>query len=115
MARRIDKPWGYELLWSHTDHYAGKIIHIDAGKRLSLQYHDEKHESVLVVDGTLLLHLGRGDDAILTVLGVGESVDIPAGTVHRFEAPADGATEIIEVSTPQLDDVVRLEDDYHRA
>jgi mannose-6-phosphate isomerase-like protein (cupin superfamily) len=115
MARRIEKPWGYELLWSHTDHYAGKIIHIDAGKRLSLQYHDHKHESVLVIRGTLLLHLGSDDDATTMVMAVGESADIPAGTIHRFEAPEDGATEIIEVSTPQLDDVVRLEDDYDRA
>ncbi len=115
MATRTDKPWGYELLWSHTDHYAGKIIHIDAGKRLSLQYHDDKHESVLVLAGTLLLHLGRGEDATVLPLAVGESYDIPAGRVHRFAAPDDGDVELIEVSTPHLDDVVRLEDDYDRA
>jgi len=115
MATRIDKPWGYELLWSHTDHYAGKVIHIEAGKRLSLQYHDHKHESIFVVSGTLLLHLGRGDDARVVRLEVGESTDIPAGDIHRFAAPDDGDVEIIEVSTPQLDDVVRLEDDYNRA
>lgn len=115
MATRTDKPWGYELLWSHTDHYAGKIIHIDAGKRLSLQYHNDKHESILVVSGTLLLHLGRGDDARIVRLEVGESRDIPAGDIHRFAAPNDSDVEIIEVSTPQLDDVVRLEDDYNRA
>ena len=115
MATRIDKPWGYELLWSHTDHYAGKVIHIEAGKRLSLQYHERKHESVFVVSGTLFLHLGRGDDARVMRLEVGESIDIPAGDIHRFAAPDDGDVEIIEVSTPQLDDVVRLEDDYNRA
>lgn len=115
MATRIDKPWGHELLWSHTDHYAGKIIHIEAGKRLSLQYHDDKHESVLVIDGTLLLHIGRGDDEHVTEMHRGDSADIPAGTIHRFEAPTTGSVDLIEVSTPQLDDVVRLEDDYDRA
>lgn len=115
MATRTEKPWGYELLWSHTDHYAGKIIHINAGKRLSLQYHEQKSESVLVVSGTLHLHLGRGDDAIVMELAQGESYDIPVGDIHRFEAPPDGDVEIIEVSTPELDDVIRLEDDYQRA
>ena len=115
MTTRIDKPWGYELLWTHTDRYAGKVIHIDAGKRLSLQYHDDKHESVLVVSGELILHLGRGEGATTERLAAGASADIPAGRIHRFEAPADGDVEIIEVSTPELDDVVRLEDDYHRA
>ena len=115
MATRTDKPWGYELLWSETPHYAGKIIHIDAGKRLSLQYHERKHESVLVLSGVLLLNLGRDADARVVTLTRGESADIPAGEVHRFEAPPNGDVEIIEVSTPHLDDVVRLEDDYNRA
>jgi mannose-6-phosphate isomerase-like protein (cupin superfamily) len=115
MAKRTDKPWGYELLWSHTDHYAGKIIHIEAGKRLSLQYHDDKHESILVIRGALLLHTGRGDDARIVELSERESADIPAGTIHRFEAPPSASVDLIEVSTPQLDDVVRLEDDYDRA
>ncbi|MDK1291984.1 MAG: cupin domain-containing protein [Actinomycetota bacterium] len=114
MATRTEKPWGYELLWSSTPHYAGKIIHINTGKRLSLQYHEQKHESVLVLTGTLLLHLGQGDDAHVVVLARGESADIPAGEIHRFEASPDGAVEIIEVSTPHLDDVIRLEDDYNR-
>ncbi|MCL1594091.1 MAG: cupin, partial [Actinomycetia bacterium] len=73
MADRTEKPWGHELLWSHTDHYAGKIIHINAGKRLSLQYHNEKYESVLVLSGTLLLHLGQGEEARIVTLEVGES------------------------------------------
>ena len=115
MATRTDKPWGHELLWTLTDHYAGKIIHIDAGRRLSLQYHDDKHESILVIRGTLLLNLGRDDDARVVEMAEGESADIPAGTIHRFEAPASGSVDLIEVSTPQLDDVVRLEDDYDRA
>jgi mannose-6-phosphate isomerase len=115
MATRTEKPWGYELLWSHTDHYAGKVIHINAGRRLSLQYHEKKNESVLVISGTLLLHLGQGDDARIVELFPGESYDIPLGDIHRFAAPTDVDVEIIEVSTPELDDVIRLEDDYQRA
>jgi len=114
MTTRIDKPWGYELLWAVTPRYAGKVIHIDAGRRLSLQYHDEKHESILVLSGSLHLHRGSGDSATVQVLAPGESADIPAGAVHRFEASTDGDVELIEVSTPELDDVVRLEDDYDR-
>jgi mannose-6-phosphate isomerase-like protein (cupin superfamily) len=115
MATRTDKPWGYELLWSNTDHYAGKTIHIDAGHRLSLQYHERKNESVLVISGTLLLHLGRGEDARIMELVPGESHDIAVGDIHRFAAPPETDVEIIEVSTPELEDVVRLEDDYDRA
>jgi mannose-6-phosphate isomerase len=115
MSRRIDKPWGYELLWAHTSRYAGKVIHIDAGKRLSLQYHDDKHESVLVLSGTLILHRETDGVATTETLTAGESADIPAGDIHRFEAPANGDVELIEVSTPELDDVVRLDDDFDRA
>jgi len=115
MARRIEKPWGYELLWTHTDHYAGKLIHINAGTRLSLQYHERKAESILVLSGTLLLHLGQGDDARVIELTPGESYDIHIGDIHRFAAPSHTDVEIIEVSTPMLDDVIRLEDDYQRA
>jgi mannose-6-phosphate isomerase len=115
MATRTEKPWGYELLWSHTDHYAGKVIHINAGHRLSLQYHEQKNESVLVLSGTLLLHLGSGEDARIIELAPGESYNISVGDIHRFAAPADTDVEIIEVSTPELDDVIRLEDDYQRA
>ncbi len=114
MATRTDKPWGHELLWSHTNHYAGKIIHINAGHRLSLQYHEHKQESILVVDGTLLLHLGQGNEATVVEMRSGESADIAVGQIHRFEAPESGDVEIIEVSTNHLDDVVRLEDDYSR-
>lgn len=114
MHTRTEKPWGYELLWSHTDHYAGKIIHINAGHRLSLQYHEMKMESVLVVKGTLLLNLGQGDEAVVYELHEGEAADIAVGQIHRFQAPDSGDVEIIEVSTNHLDDVVRLEDDYSR-
>lgn len=114
MTRHVDKPWGYELIWSETPFYTGKMIHVNAGKRLSLQYHETKRESVFVVSGTLLLHLGKGDQARVLTLQEGESHDIPALEVHRFEAPADGDADIIEIATPEVDDVVRLEDDYAR-
>lgn len=111
---RTEKPWGHEILWSETPHYAGKKIHINAGNRLSLQYHEKKHESVFVLSGTLLLHLGQGADATVVELSPGDSADIPVGQIHRFAAPDDSYVDLIEVSTPQLDDVVRLEDDYNR-
>ncbi len=114
MTRHVDKPWGYEIIWSETPFYTGKKIHVDAGKRLSLQYHETKRESVFVLSGTLLLHLGQGNDARIVTLEEGESADIPALEAHRFEAPAEGDVDIIEVATPEVDDVIRLEDDYDR-
>jgi mannose-6-phosphate isomerase-like protein (cupin superfamily) len=113
-ARRVDKPWGHELIWAETDRYVGKVIAIDAGKRLSLQYHERKDESVLVTRGTLRLHL---EDASGTMqihdLAPGEHSRVPVGRRHRFEA-LDEPVELVEVSTPELDDVVRLEDDFAR-
>jgi mannose-6-phosphate isomerase-like protein (cupin superfamily) len=112
-ARRVDKPWGHELIWAHTDRYVGKLIHIDAGKRLSLQYHERKDESVFVLRGRLRLHLedDRGEIRIED-LGPGEHRRIQVGRRHRFEAIE--AVEVMEVSTPELDDVVRLTDDFGR-
>lgn len=114
MTRHVQKPWGYELIWSETPFYTGKKIHVDAGKRLSLQYHETKRESVFVISGTLLLHLGKDDTARVLELNEGESADIPALEIHRFEAPTDTDVDIIEVATSEVDDVVRLEDDYAR-
>lgn len=109
----VPKPWGSELIWAHTSDYVGKVIHIDAGQRLSLQLHREKDESILVVRGRLRLHSGPDADSISSrILEEGESAHIPPGLVHRFEAVVD--TDLVEVSTPQLTDVVRLEDDYGR-
>jgi mannose-6-phosphate isomerase-like protein (cupin superfamily) len=113
-ARVVDKPWGSERIWAHTRQYVGKVIYIKAGKRLSLQQHRQKDESILILRGRLRLH--RGDDtATLTteVLAPGEHRRIPTGLVHRFEA-LDEDVELIEVSTPELDDVVRLADDFGR-
>jgi len=112
-ARRVDKPWGHELIWAHTDRYAGKVIVIEAGRRLSLQLHHRKEESVYVMSGRLRLHL-EDDAGIMSLrdLGPGEHAHVSVGRRHRFEALERVA--LIEVSSPELDDVVRLEDDFGR-
>lgn len=109
---RVDKPWGYELRFACTERYAGKLLFIRAGQQLSLQYHERKDEAFLVHDGVLELVLGRGADHRVERLGPGQSRRIPPGTVHRFRAISD--CTLFEVSTPELTDVVRLEDDYGR-
>lgn len=112
-GRRVDKPWGHELIWAQTDRYVGKVIVIETGRRLSLQRHVTKDESILVRAGRLRLFLE--DDAGVVrehELGAGEARRIPTGRVHRFEAIE--RCELIEVSTPELDDVIRLDDDYGR-
>jgi mannose-6-phosphate isomerase len=112
-TRRVDKPWGHELIWALTDRYCGKILVIETGRRLSLQYHEQKDEAILVMSGRLLLHL---EDEIGTMtsreLGPGESAHIAVGRRHRYEAIE--RVELVEVSTPELDDVVRVEDDFGR-
>jgi len=111
--RRVDKPWGHELIWVLTDRYCGKVIVIETGQRLSLQYHERKDESVYVISGRLHLHL-EDDAGVMTVreLGPGDSARVPVGRRHRFEAAE--RVELIEVSTPELDDVIRVEDDFGR-
>jgi len=110
---RVDKPWGWELWWTVTDAYVGKVIFISAGHRLSLQYHNQKDESVFVVEGEMILHLEDAEGDLQPIhLGPGEFQRVPTGKRHRFEAVTD--TRLIEVSTPELDDVVRLEDDFGR-
>ena len=112
-ARRVEKPWGHELIWVVTDRYVGKLIAISAGRRLSLQYHEQKDESIYVLSGRLRLHLEGGDGAMtVREMGPGESARVPVGRRHRFEAVDD--VELIEVSTPEIDDVVRVEDDFGR-
>ncbi len=113
-STRVDKPWGHELIWARTDRYVGKVIAIQPGARLSLQYHEQKDESLIVTRGVLRLHLEDGAGKIqIHDLQPGESSRIPVGRRHRFEA-LEERVELIEVSTPELDDVVRLEDDYSR-
>ena len=113
--RRVDKPWGYELIWAHSDDYVGKILFVEAGCSLSLQFHREKDESWYVQRGRAELELAGPGEAVLMseVIGPGASFRFRPGTVHRIRALED--TQILEVSTPHLDDVVRLEDDYGRA
>jgi mannose-6-phosphate isomerase-like protein (cupin superfamily) len=107
----VDKPWGYELRFARTDRYAGKVLFIKAGAQLSLQYHETKDEAFYVQSGTLELVLGKEQRA--ETLKAGEARRITPGTVHRFRAVTD--TLLFEVSTPELEDVVRLEDDYGRS
>lgn len=111
---RVDKPWGYELIWAHTGRYVGKILHVNAGEALSLQYHREKDETLYMLAGSMRLWLGPAqDDLEERMMGEGDSVRIVPGTVHRMEAVTD--VDILEASTPELNDVVRLDDRYGRA
>ena len=111
---RVDKPWGYELIWARTDDYAGKLLVVRAGSSLSLQFHREKEESWYVLEGRAEVELGEAGRAVLQkeVVSAGAAFHFPPGTVHRVRALEE--TTILEVSTPQLDDVVRLEDEYGR-
>jgi mannose-6-phosphate isomerase len=112
-ARRVAKPWGHELIWAHTDRYVGKLLVIEAGKRLSLQRHLVKDESILVTSGRLRLTLeDEGGTIRVEELGPGDHRHVPTGRIHRYEAIE--RTELMEVSTPELDDVVRIEDDFGR-
>jgi quercetin dioxygenase-like cupin family protein len=112
-TRRVEKPWGHELIWAHTDRYVGKVLVIEAGKRLSLQRHRIKDESIFVTAGRLRLTLEDEAGTIrVEELGPGDHRHVPTGRIHRYEALE--RTELMEVSTPELDDVVRLEDDFGR-
>lgn len=111
--RRIDKPWGHEVLFAHTDRYAGKLLVIKQGHRLSLQYHQKKDEAFFVQSGRARIELESADGVkSVVILEPGEALHLTPGTRHRTEALED--TVIFEVSTPELDDVVRLSDDYGR-
>jgi mannose-6-phosphate isomerase len=112
--KRIEKPWGHELVWAVTGKYAGKLLFVRAGESLSLQFHNVKDEAWYVLEGRAELELGAPGERILNreVIGPGAAFRLPPGTVHRLTAVAD--TRILEVSTPELDDVVRLEDRYGR-
>lgn len=112
MNERVDKPWGYELRFVRTDRYAGKVLFIKAGSQLSLQYHERKDEAFLVQQGEMELVLGQGADQRVERLVAGRSWHISPLTIHRFRAVTDCL--LFEVSTPELEDVVRLEDDYGR-
>ncbi|MBM2821679.1 MAG: cupin [Thermoleophilia bacterium] len=111
--RKVEKPWGWELVWAEADAYVGKLLFVRAGESLSLQYHESKDESWLVQEGRARLELGEvGGDLDAIEISPGSAFRFRPGTVHRVTALED--TLVIEVSTPFLDDVVRLEDRYGR-
>ena len=109
---RVEKPWGYELHWAKTDRYVGKVIHVNKGHALSLQFHHRKDETIFLWSGRLLFEVDVNGTLTKRELAVGESVHVTPGTIHRMTAIED--CDVFEVSTPELDDVVRLEDRYGR-
>jgi quercetin dioxygenase-like cupin family protein len=109
---RVDKPWGYELVWARTDRYVGKVLHVKAGHILSLQYHNLKDETMHVLRGELILRTKEGDTLNSRPFRAGDTAHIPAKLVHQIEAVVD--SDVLEASTPELDDLVRLEDRYGR-
>ena len=112
--QRTEKPWGFELLFAHTPEYAGKLVFVRKGHRLSLQYHEKKDESIYIYEGKARLEIEGSDrHMVSTLLQPGQCIRIPPLTKHRLKAIED--TTFFEVSTPELDDVKRLEDDYGRA
>jgi mannose-6-phosphate isomerase len=113
--KRVEKPWGYEIWWARTDRYVGKLLHVRKGESLSLQYHEVKDETILVQSGRLLFETGRAGETVALTrhdLGPGDVFHITPGTVHRMTGIED--CDIVEVSTPELDDVVRIQDRYGR-
>ncbi len=112
-GKKVEKPWGYELIWAHTEKYVGKILHINQGESLSYQYHEIKDETVHLLRGAMELEVEAEGQRRTLSLKPGDSFHIPPGMKHRMRAVQD--CDVLEVSTPELDDVVRLEDRYGRA
>ncbi len=113
-AIRVDKPWGYEEIWARTERYVGKLLYVRQGHRLSLQHHEVKEETLRLMSGRIEVALGPSPTALEhRELGPGDRVHLPPHTVHRFTALEDSL--LVEVSTPELDDVVRHSDDYGRS
>lgn len=111
--RRIEKPWGYELLWAETDFYVGKILHVNAGEALSVQLHEQKDETLHLLGGELILRVGPTPEELEPVaFAAGDSYRVRPGTVHMMEAVTDA--DVLEASTAHLDDVVRFRDRYGR-
>lgn len=110
----VEKPWGHERIWAHTDRYVGKVLHIKAGHALSVQYHERKDETISLLSGTMIFRVADADGELQDLpLEPGQSYHVTAGTVHQMEAVTD--CDVLEASTPDLDDVVRLSDRYGRA
>jgi mannose-6-phosphate isomerase len=110
---RVEKPWGYELHWAKTDRYVGKHIHINKGHALSLQYHEKKDETIFLYAGKMLFEIQDGEELVKIEMKPGDRIRVTPPTVHRMTAIED--CEVMEVSTPELDDVVRLQDLYGRS
>ena len=111
--KKINKPWGHEIIWSQCEKFVGKILYIKKEHKLSRQYHVKKEETILVLSGKLLLEIGKDKNIKNIILNEGESYHIIPGSVHRFSADF-GNVKLAEVSTPEIDDVVRIEDEYNR-
>jgi mannose-6-phosphate isomerase len=110
---KVPKPWGHETIWARSDRYVGKILHINAGQELSVQYHDKKDETVYLLSGEIVYRVQSDSDLLEDVqLKLGESFRITPGTIHQMVALTD--CDVLEVSTPEIDDVVRLSDKYGR-
>jgi len=113
LPRRVEKPWGHEVWFAHTDRYAGKLLYVNAGHRLSVQYHEAKDESSYLFSGRLMLSTGDDPDRLdVAEIASGDAWRNEPGSLHTIEAIEDSV--VIEVSTPELDDVVRLSDRYGR-
>ena len=112
-VRRVVKPWGHEIIWAHTDRYVGKILHIKAGHELSVQYHNRKDETVYLLSGKLVYRVKQGESLEDVPLEVGQAYHLTPLTIHQMVAVTD--CDVLEVSTPEQDDVVRLSDKYGRA
>ena len=111
-VKRVEKPWGYELHWAHTERYVGKVLHVTAGHALSLQYHNLKDETIYLYSGRLLYEIEQDGQLTKHQMRPGDSMRVMPKTVHRMTAIED--SDVLEVSTPEIDDVVRLEDRYGR-
>ena len=111
-VRLVQKPWGHETIWAHTEHYVGKVLHVKAGHALSLQYHTMKDETIHLLRGEMIYRVKQGDTLVELPFKAGQSYRNTPGTVHQMEAVTD--CDILESSTPHLDDVVRLTDRYGR-
>ncbi len=108
----VEKPWGQELIWAITSKYVGKILEIKEGHQLSLQHHEVKDETIMILDGQMILQIGKDSDVIFHTMSSGDIYHIEPGVIHRMTALKD--TKVIEVSTPELEDVVRHSDNYGR-
>ncbi len=111
-VRFVQKPWGHETIWAHTEHYVGKVLHIKAGHALSVQYHNQKDETIHLLRGEMIYRVKQGEKLVELPLKAGESFRNTPLTVHQMEAVTD--CDVLEASTPHLDDVVRLSDRYGR-